>query len=161
MKMLRTLLAAVALVAVLGITQNATAQSSATIQARAQVQAALAVTAARDLDFGTVIAGSSYSVGTGQPESGRWNLTGEASKGVALTFTLPNELTGTGSPVPIHTWNAFFSGAGTTFTPVSGQTYNHFLTGGALSVFIGATIAPPVGASGSYSAPIVLTVAYL
>src|SRR5690349_18098180 len=122
MKMLRTLLAAVALIAVLGITRSATAQSSATIQARTTVQAALAVTAARDLDFGTVLAGSVYAVGSMESQAGRWNLTGESNKSVALTFTLPSELTGTGAPVPIHNWSVSYSGAGNGMTPVSGQT---------------------------------------
>ena len=169
MKLIRTLLAALALIAVLGITtqQRAAAQGNATIQARATIQAALTVTAARDLNFGTVTAGipGGFAVGVTTPAAGQWNMTGEGNLGVSLTFMLPSELTGTGTPVPISGWQALASPSstpsGTPFTPTSGTAVSKFLSGGALWVFIGAIITPPVGSSGNYSAPIMLTVAYL
>jgi len=146
-------------------TQVAAGQSSASIQATAVVQQALSVTARRDLAFGTVTAGGQYSVGSAQPEAGQWSLAGDGNLGVSLTFTLPSQLSGVGVLVPINSWSALFSPmstpAGNSFTPISGQAYQGFLSGGQLWTFIGATISPPVGASGSYSASIVLTVAYL
>ncbi len=165
MKFLRTLFV-VALIA-LGMTfQTVSAQGgSATIQATTTVQAALIVTPRHDLTFGTVTAGTSSSVGTTQPEAGQWNLTGQGNMSVSLTFTLPTQLTGTGTPVPINTFNGLFSPSstptGNSVSLSSGQAVNSFLSGGSLWVFIGGTISPPVGSAGSYSAPIVLTVAYL
>ena len=167
MKTLRNMLFLLAvLVSLLGIiTTQAGAQSSASIQATAVVQQALSVTARSDLVFGTVTAGGQYFVGTAQPEAGQWSLAGNGNLGVSLTFTLPTQLSGAGTPVPINDFSALFSPTstpqGNSFVPVSGQAYNGALSGGALWARIGATISPPVGASGSYSASIVLTVAYL
>jgi hypothetical protein len=163
---LRSILAAVSLVTVLGLTtQVAAGQSSASIQATAVVQQALSVTARADLAFGTVTAGGQYFVGTAQPEAGQWSLSGEGNLGVSLRFTLPSQLSGAGTPVPINDWSVLFSPtstpAGNSFVPISGQAYNGTLSGGALWARIGAMISPPVGSSGSYSASIVLTVAYL
>lgn len=169
MKTLRSMLftTLAVLVTALGIiTTQAPAQTSASLNATATVQAPLAVRAISDLVFGNVFAGGTKTVLSANGAAGgagRWELTGEPNLGVSLTFTLPSQLTGAGTPIPISSFNAMLTGS-PSFGVVSGTAYSGALgssSSGSMVVNIGATIAPPVGSAGSYSASIVLTVAYL
>jgi hypothetical protein len=162
--------AAAALVGLLGVsslTVPAAAQTSATasISALAHVSGIAPLTAAgvNDLNFGVVAAGATGTVTAAN--AGRFNLSGEPSTPVTVSFTLPDLLTGAGGTIPITfgandglLWTAF----PTTSTPFNPNAPFFTNTGtGNLVIGIMGTVSPPLGTTtGNYSGTIVLTVAY-
>jgi Domain of unknown function (DUF4402) len=153
------------LAALLGLATAAEAQS-ADIQALANVYQPISVTGNRDLDFGNVFPGVAKTVAIADATSGQFQLGGEASGGVNLTFTLPPNLTSGGNNLPIGSWTGCTSATNTTagctgFTPSGAATASAFSGLGALWVFVGATVTPAAGqAAGSYSGTVTLTAAY-
>jgi len=145
----------------------ATAQS-ANINATATVFQAITVTGANTLAFGNVFPGVAKSVGaaTGGASSGRFDLAGQASTPVQLTFTLPGNLTNGANNLPIGTWtgctNPTATQAGcTAFTPSGTPTTSGFSAAGALSVYVGATVTPGAAqAAGNYTGIVTLTANY-
>ncbi len=102
--------AAAALVALLGgaslLARPAAAQTTATasIAATASVTGVAPLTAAgvNDLDFGAVTAGTPKAPTSLAANAGRFNISGEPSSPVTVTFTLPTVLTGAAaSTIPI------------------------------------------------------------
>lgn len=155
----------------LGLTRQATAQSTAnaSVQATAFVSGVAPLTAAgvHDLDFGTVNAGQVKSPTSLSADAGRFNISGQASTPVTVSFVLPAVLTGAGaSTIPIT-----FGGSDglhwTTF-PTSFLTFNPnapFLVNlnalGNLTIGISGTVSPPLGTTtGNYTGTVTLTVAY-
>ncbi|HEX5635107.1 MAG TPA: hypothetical protein VFX50_17810, partial [Gemmatimonadales bacterium] len=59
------------------------------ITASANVLPSITVTGARDLTFGNVTPGVASTVGVGAATSGRFDLVGQGSSPVNLTFSLP------------------------------------------------------------------------
>ena len=160
---------AAGLVAAAVFTAPAAAQSSAfaSIAATATVSGIVPLTASGpgDLAFGTVTAGTPKSV-TGT-SAGRFTISGQPSRAVSITFTLPTVLAGSGSAtIPI----TFSSTDGLLWSPYptasSGFNPNApFSTPldatGNLTIGIGGTVSPPaLATSGLYSGTITLTVAY-
>jgi hypothetical protein len=139
---------------------------SASIQALANVFQPITITGARDLDFGNVFPGVNKTIAVADPTSGRFDLTGQASANVNLTFTLPANLTSGANNLPIGTWtgchNATNSTAGcTSFTPSGAPTAASFSGAGALFVWVGATVSPAAAqAAGNYTGTVTLSVAY-
>ena len=162
---LRTTMAG--LVLTLASTVAAVAQTnSATIQATALVQQPINVTGARDLAFGNVFPGVNKAIPVTDPNSGRWDVVGQANANVQLTFTLPATLSDGTNTMPIASYAAHHNtsnspSGGTSFTP-SGAPTNAVLSGtGALWVFIGATVSPATNQpAGSYSGSLSMTVVY-
>jgi hypothetical protein len=144
-----------------------TAQAqSANIQALATVYQPITVTGARSLDFGNVFPGVAKAIAVAAATSGRFDLTGQASGNVNVSFTLPTDLISAGNLLPIGTWTGCTSPTNTTagctaFTPSGAATASGFSGAGALFVFVGGTVTPaPNQAAGNYAGTVTLTAAY-
>lgn len=152
-------------VTLLSLASAAQAQS-ANIQALATVYTPITVTGARNLDFGTVFPGVAKSIPVANANSGRFDLTGQNSGNVNVTFTLPTNLTSGANTLPIGTWtgchNATNATAGcTAFTPSASASAMAFSGTGSLFVWVGGTVTPAAAqAAGSYTGTVALTVSY-
>jgi len=162
--------AAAALLVLAGI-ETAAAQTTATasVNATAFVQgvAPLTATGVNNLDFGTVTAGTVRTPTSMSADAGRFNITGQPTTPVTVSFVLPTALTGFGgATIPIafnatdglH-WTAF----PTTF--VAFDPNAAFLTtlgaSGALTIGISGTVSPAASTiTGTYTGTVTLTVAY-
>ena len=155
----------------------AKSQDVAVGQATATVLAVLAVSATQALNFGNVYQGVAKTQDeTSDANSGKFTITGQASANISCFFQLPDYLAlanGTDRIViAFSTTDATFSilGTGTPAAPGLGATLNtnpRNLTGTAMGtagtsqIFLGGKVIPSVNqTAGSYSADIVLTVAY-
>lgn len=149
---------------------------SGALPARGQVLAGnLIFLTLRDLQFGALTPGTPRTVAPTSPDAGYFQVEGERNQRVSLAFTLPTLLSrfGGGGTIPVSfgpasaVVNRVFpspGGAGsTTFDPATGTTSRFGPTPRPeLHVFLGGTASPAVGAPpGLYTAPVVLTVAYL
>ena len=139
---------------------------SATIQATATVLSAITVTGT-NLAFGNVTPGVNKTVLITDAGAGQFTVTKAAATSVALTFTLPTNLTSGANNLPIGTWTAGWnntanSAAGATgFTPSASATT--VPSGGAnLWVWVGATVSPAAAqVAGSYTGNVSMQVVYL
>ena len=163
---MRTLTRVSVTVAALFSLATAAQAQSANINATAVVYQAKTVTGARALDFGNVFPGVAKSIAVAAATSGRFDLTGQASANVNLTFTLPTNLTSGANNLPIGTWtgctNATNTTTGcTTFTPSGTATPTAFSGTGNLFVWVGGTVTPAANqAAGTYNGTVTLTAAY-
>jgi hypothetical protein len=159
---------------------SAKSQDVAVGQATATVLAVLSVSATQALDFGNVYQGVAKTQDeTSDANSGIFTITGQASANISCFFQLPDYVAlanGTDRmTIAFSTTDATFSvlAAGAPSTPSApglGATLNtnpRNLTGTAMGVagtsqiFLGGKVIPSVNqTAGSYSADIVLTVAY-
>ncbi|MBK6781801.1 MAG: DUF4402 domain-containing protein [Gemmatimonadetes bacterium] len=155
-----------ALAAILSLSAAGASAQSANINATATVYQALTVTGARALDFGSVFPGVAKSIVVSDATSGRFDLTGQASANVNVSFTLPTNLTSGANNLPIGTWtgctNPTNSTAGcTSFTPSASATPTAMSGAGALFVWVGGTVSPAANqAAGAYTGVVTLTAAY-
>ena len=163
---MRTLTRVSAAVAALLSLATAAEAQSANINATAVVYQAMTVTGARTLDFGNVFPGVSKAIAVADPTSGRFDLTGQASANVNLTFTLPTNLTSGANNLPIGTWTGCTNATNTTagcssFTPSGSASPTAFSGAGALFVWVGGTVTPAANqAAGTYNGTVTLTAAY-
>lgn len=163
---MRIVTRASAVVAALFSLATAAQAQSANIQALATVYQPISITGTRDLDFGTVFPGVAKSIGVAAATSGQFQLGGQASGNVNLTFTLPTNLVFGANNLPIGTWTGCTSATNTTagctaFTPSGTATGSAFSGAGALWVFVGATVTPAAAqAAGNYTGTVTLTAAY-
>src|SRR5262249_50740323 len=136
------------------------------ITATASVQTPINVLGAQQLNFANVFPGVNKTVAaTDLTNAGRFDVTGQASTPVTLSFTLPATLSSGANTMPIvsdtgvHAQNSAQTG-GTAFTPASGATPT--LNGsGALWVWVGAQVQPATNqAAGVYTGSITMTVVY-
>jgi hypothetical protein len=154
------------LAAILSLAGSSAQAQSANITATATVFQAMTVTGARSLDFGNVFPGVAATIPVTAPTSGEFQLTGQNSANVNLTFTLPTNLTSGGNNLPIGTWtgctNATNTATGcTAFTPSASATASAFSGAGALFVFVGGTVTPAGNQpAGTYTGTVTLTAAY-
>ncbi|QOC23255.1 DUF4402 domain-containing protein [Wenzhouxiangella sp. AB-CW3] len=141
------------------------------ISTTADVLQSLQVEATGDLDFGSVVAGTSVSVAPGDADAGSYAIQGDPGAEVTLGFALPMVLeliTDPSITMPINfgAGDAVFNVAsepagGTSFDPAVDQTANLEGSTGNLFVFVGGELT--AGASqepGSYEGTITLTVEY-
>jgi hypothetical protein len=149
----------------LGVATNAAAQNSGSITATATVQSPINVVGAVQLDFQNVFPGVNKTVLLTDATAGRFDVTGQASAPVTLSFTsLPNNLASGVNNLPISYtggYNTTNNAAGaTTFAPGSGA--GTALSGtGALFVFVGGTVTPAVNQpAGAYTGTVTLQVSY-
>jgi len=155
-----------ALAVILSLAASAAQAQSANITATAVVFQAMTVTGARTLDFGNVFPGVAKSIAVAAATSGRFDLTGQASANVNVSFTLPTNLASGVNNLPIGTWtgctNATNTTAGcTVFTPSAATTATAFSGAGALFVWVGGTVTPGAAqAAGTYNGTVTLTAAY-
>jgi spore coat protein U-like protein len=140
--------------------------NNASITATATVQSPINVVGAQQLSFGNVFPGVNKTVAaTDLANAGRFDVTGQASTPVTLSFTLPATLSAGANTMPIvsytgvHAQNSAQT-SGTAFTPASGASPT--LNGsGALWVWVGAQVQPATNqAAGVYTGSITLTVVY-
>lgn len=155
-----------AVVATLLSLATAAQAQSANIQALATVYQPISVAGTRDLDFGNVFPGVAKSIGVAAATSGQFQLGGQVSANVNLSFTLPTDLVSAGNNLPIGSWTGCTSATNTTagctsFTPSGSATASAFSGAGALWVFVGATVTPAAAQpAGNYAGTVTLTAAY-
>jgi hypothetical protein len=159
------LLTAVAALTVAGVASLA-AQNNASINVTAQVQSPITVTAANALAFGTVFPGVNKSIPVTDANAGRFNVTGQASTPVSLSFVLPANLINGANNLPIGNWTGHFNTTasptgGTNFTPSASAQAATLSGTGALFVYVGAQVTPSVAqVAGTYSGTVQMTVVY-
>jgi hypothetical protein len=159
-------LAVLALV-VSGATAARAQSNVGSIQATADVQTPINVVGAQALAFGPVFPGLNKTVGPNDlTNSGRFEVTGQGSAPVTLSFGLPATLTAGGPTMPIDLFQAiraddnaqlvnalFFAPGASNAATIS--------AGGTLFVWVGARVTPAVNqAAGLYTGDITLTVVY-
>ena len=140
--------------------------NNASITATASVQTPINVVGAQQLNFGNVFPGVNKTVAaTDLTNAGRFDVTGQASTPVTLSFTLPATLSSGANTMPIDTYTGIHAATsaqtgGVAFNPVTGA--NPTLSGtGALFVWVGARVTPATNqAQGTYTANVTMTVVY-
>jgi spore coat protein U-like protein len=159
-------LATVTTLALMGAGVAQAQTQSATILATATVMQPINVVGAANLAFGNVFPGVARSIAVTAAGAGRFNVTGQASAPVFVSFVLPTNLTSGGNNLPIGTWTGHRNTVnnpttGTNFTPSGAQTAATFSGTGQLFVYVGATVTPATNqAAGNYSGTIQITVTY-
>jgi spore coat protein U-like protein len=162
--------ALVAMIGAGGVALPALAQTSATASISADAFVAgiapLTATGVNNLNFGTVTAGTTGVPASLPADAGRFNITGEPSAPVTVTFSLPTVLSGPGGTIPIF----FSSTDGLLWVsfPVTFVSFNPngpFATtldgSGNLTIGIAGTVSPPTGTTtGAYTGTVSLTVSY-
>ncbi|HSR90871.1 MAG TPA: DUF4402 domain-containing protein [Gemmatimonadales bacterium] len=141
---------------------------TANINATATVFQAITVAGNNPLTFGNVFPGvpKTVTAAGGAANSGRFDLTGQASAPVQLTFTLPGNLTSGVNNLPIGTWTGCTNPTNTqasctAFTPSGAPSASAFSAANALFVFVGATVTPGAAqAAGNYTGTVTLTANY-
>ena len=140
--------------------------NNASITATASVQTPINVIGAQALDFANVFPGVNKTVlSTNLTNAGRFDVAGQASTPVTLSFTLPATLSSGANTMPIDTYTGISAPVstqvgGVAFNPVVGA--NPTLSGaGALYVWIGARVVPATNqTAGVYTANVTMTVVY-
>jgi len=156
---------AVAALVVTGTTLQAQT-NNASITATASVQTPINVVGAQQLNFGNVFPGVNKTVAaTDLTNGGRFDVSGQASTPVTLSFTLPASLSSGSNTMPIASYSAIHAllntqVGGVAFSPAAGATTP--LSGtGALFVWVGAQVQPATNqAAGVYTGSITMTVVY-
>jgi len=153
---------------------SAQVTANADITATAEVLGNLTITGAQGLNFGfvvpTVTLTKSVSPTAGGANAAEWDITGAPNAEIALTWTLPGNLTDGTTNIPLAfaatdaAWSdlAANQATATTFSPLAGSNLN-ISAAGALFVWLGGTINPGgafAGSPGTYSATVNLQVAY-
>lgn len=172
MKISKLLTAVFALVAFLAISNAAYAQETATVQATGTVLEPISFTNSTNLDFGTsIFPGIDEVIAITDAGAAQFDIDGETSKEVNLTFTIPSDLIHdsdgtTTMPISFSTSDAGHNtgsdpSMATTFDPSTTATTNLGGTSGLLYVWLGGTVSPASNQkAGAYSEDIVLEVAY-
>ena len=140
--------------------------NNASITATASVQTPINVVGAQQLNFGNVFPGVNKSIAaTDLTNAGRFDVTGQASSPVTISFTLPATLGSAGNTMPIVSYTGVQAllatqAGGVAFSPAAGATPT--LSGtGALFVWVGAQVQPATNqAAGVYTGSITMTVVY-
>ena len=139
---------------------------TATILASASVMQPINVVGAVNLAFGSVFPGVARSVAVNTAGAGRFDVTGQPSAPVFVSFVLPANLISGANTLPIGTWTGHQNTVnnpttGTNFTPSGAMTTATFSGTGQLFVFVGATVTPATNqAPGVYNGTIQITVTY-
>ncbi len=159
-------LSLVVLALVIGATAAQAQTNNASITATAAVQTPINVVGAQQLNFGNVFPGVNKTVAaTDLTNAGRFDVTGQASTPVTLSFTLPATLSSGANTMPIDTYTGIHADnsaqtGGIAFNPVTGATPTLSATGG-LFVWVGARVVPATNqAQGTYTANVTMTVVY-
>jgi hypothetical protein len=166
---MRTMTKLTLVVAALVLTGTAVqAQSNnASITATATVQTPINVVGAQQLSFGNVFPGVNKTVASNDlTNAGRFDIMGQASTPVTLSFTLPATLSSGGNTMPIvsytgtHAQDNAQAGATTLFSPAFGASPT-LSASGELWVWVGAQVQPATNqVAGVYSGSITMTVVY-
>jgi len=155
-------------VAALALVLTSVAQAqSASIGASATVATPLTVTAGQALAFGSVFPTFTRTILPTDATSGSFTLAGQAGAQVALTFTLPANLTFGANNLPV-TYSTTAAAHNVTNSRVGATTINPATVNNALLdagtgnlyVFIGGAVTPAAQPAGSYVGTITLAAAY-
>ncbi|HEY6091164.1 MAG TPA: DUF4402 domain-containing protein [Gemmatimonadales bacterium] len=165
MRTISKLTLAVAALVLTGTTLQAQT-NNASITATASVQTPINVIGAQQLNFGNVFPGVNKTVAASDlTNGGRFDVTGQASTPVTLSFTLPATLSSGANTMPIVSYTGIYAllatqAGGVAFTPASGATPT--LSGsGNLFVWVGAQVQPATNqAAGVYTGSVTMTVVY-
>jgi hypothetical protein len=140
--------------------------NNASIQATASVQTPINVVGAQPLAFGNVFPGVNKTIAaTDLTNAGRFDVTGQASTPVTISFVLPATLASGGNTMPIANFTGMHAlvntqAGGVAFTPSAGVTTTLSGTGG-IFVWVGAQVQPATNqAAGAYTASVSMTVVY-
>src|SRR5256886_1333786 len=140
--------------------------NNASITATASVQTPINVLGAQQLNFGNVFPGVNKTVNaTDLTNGGRFDVTGQASTPVTLSFTLPATLSSAGNTMPIVSYTGEYAGnnlqtGAQVFTPASGANPS-LSAAGLLFVWVAAQVQPATNqAAGVYTGSITMTVVY-
>ena len=139
---------------------------SASINATATVLSPITVTAGAALAFGNVTPGVAKTVLASSAAAGTFSLTGQASQGIQIAFTLPTNLTSGANNLPIGTWTGLFNsannqGTGTAFTPSAAATNGTTSATGNFFVWVGGTVTPAAAqVAGAYTGNVTMNVVY-
>jgi len=151
---------------VIGASAAQAQTNNASITATAVVQTPINVIGFQPLNFGNVFPGVNKAVAaTDLANAGRFDVTGQLSTSVTLSFTLPATLSFGANTMPIDTYTGIHADnlaqtGGTGFNPVTGASPTLSATGG-LFVWIGARVVPATNqAQGTYTGTITMTVVY-
>ncbi|MCX6159711.1 MAG: DUF4402 domain-containing protein [Ignavibacteriae bacterium] len=166
---MKKLVLAIVTLVVLVLTQDVFSQQVAeteNINAKGTVITHISVTAHRDLDFGTdIVPGVAKTVDKAATNSGKFTLAGEKSRQIAITFTLPSNLSsGTNlMPITFTTTDAGYQNSVspmTAFNPAVVQNAS-FSSTGTMEVYLGGKVTPSSSqASGVYTAPVTISLLY-
>ena len=141
--------------------------NNASITATANVQTPINVVGAQQLNFGNVFPGVNKTVlASDLSNAGRFDVSGQASAPVTLSFTLPATLSSGGNTMPIDNYtgiradDAAQTVGAVLFSP--GASNPATLSGaGALFVWVAARVTPATNqAQGTYTGSIQMTVVY-
>ena len=131
------------------------------------MQSPITVTGVQNLAFGNVFPGVAKTVAySDATNAGRFDVTGQGSAPVTYSFALPTNLTSGGNNLPIGSWTGYLNtsnstSGGSAITPSATPASATLSAGGALYVFVGATVTPPSNLpAGSYTGTVTLTVSY-
>lgn len=163
-----TAAALVGLLAMSGLVGRAAAQATASITATANVSgfAPLTASGVNNLDFGAVTAGTPKAPTSLPANAGRFNISGQVSTPVTVTFTLPTVLTGPGGTIPITfatTDGLLWTSYPTTHTSFNPNAPFFTVTDGSGNLVIGiaGTVSPALATTtGTYTGTVTLTVSY-
>ena len=140
--------------------------NNASITATASVQTPINVVGAQPLSFGNVFPGVNKTVvAMDLTNAGRFDVTGQASAPVTLSFTLPATLGSAGNTMPIMSYAGVYAQnstqtSGIGFSPSAGVSPSLNALG-QLWVWIGAQVQPATNqAAGVYTGSITMTVVY-
>jgi len=161
-----TLSLAVLALVVIGASAAQAQSNNASITATASVQTPINVVGAQQLNFGNVFPGVNKTVAAADlTNAGRFDVTGQASTPVTLSFTLPATLSSGANTMPIDSYagvradnSSQTSGIG--FVPGASNPATLSATG-LLFIWIGARVTPATNqAQGTYTGSITMTVVY-
>jgi hypothetical protein len=141
-------LALLALVVFGASAAQAQISNNASITATADVQTPINVVGAQQLNFGNVFPGANKTVLTSDlANAGRFEISGQASAPVTLSFTLPATLSSGLNSMPIDSYSALRaddatqSGVSIAFGPGPSNAAT-LSAAGALYVWVGARVTP-------------------
>jgi hypothetical protein len=145
---------------------RATTRVSAVLAAIVTLGASAAQAQSANINATAVVYQAITVTGVTAATSGRFDLTGQTSANVDVSFTLPTDLTSGANNLPIGTWTGCVNATNTTtgctaFTPSASNTSTAFSGAGALFVWVGGTVTPAAAqAPGTYNGTVTLTAAY-
>jgi len=163
---MKNTITAIIVLTVLVLTNVSFSQVTGTINAKATVLSPISVTSTSDLNFGTsILPGVAVTIDKTSANAGQFNLTGQATKQISVTMTLPSNLTSNGNTLPISftstdggwktpagSWNAFNPAVTTTAT---------FASEGTMIVSLGGKVTPShTQASGNYTSTASISLYY-
>jgi hypothetical protein len=140
--------------------------NNASITATANVLTPINVLGAQPLSFGNVFPGVNKSIAAMDlTNAGRFDVTGQVSAAVNLSFALPATLGSAGNTMPIASYAGVYAQnssqtGGIGFSPSAGVSPS-LNASGQLWVWIGAQVQPATNqAAGVYTGSITMTVVY-